>query len=355
MNVVCWNARGLSSPKAFRQLRLLISQSSPDVLFIIESKLCAGSISKYRNAFKFPNGIEVPRVGLSGGLLFLWKSNVNVTILHYGINFIDCYMTLDDSPTCHFSGFYGSPVVSQRPLTWELLKKLRDTAPLLPWLVMGDFNEIISHSDKFGGPLKNEKQIDDFRNTIDFCGLLETQFEGERFTWHNNNVNGINVKERLDYAFVNSCWFENFAAISLQHLDFFQSDHRAIKATVKTRLHSAVQKSKSRFRFEKLWLQEEQCQDIIGKVWSSSNANSADQLSINFASVATQLSSWHRAKFGDLPKRIKITQDKVAALNNSSDTSPSHFDLLKSNESILDELLQQEEDYWKQRSRVSWL
>uniref|UniRef100_A0A803PY48 Reverse transcriptase n=1 Tax=Cannabis sativa TaxID=3483 RepID=A0A803PY48_CANSA len=181
------------------------------------------------------------------------------------------------------------------------------------------------------------------------------QFEGERYTWHNNNVNGINVKERLDYAFVNSYWYESFAAMTLHHLDFYQSDHRALKAKITPRFHSALQKSKSRFRFEKMWLHGEHCTDIIDKVWSSFVANTAAQLSKNLATVSSQLTSWHRAKFGDLPKKIKISQDKVASLNNSTDTSPAHFDLLKSSESILDELLLQEEENWKQRSRVSWL
>ncbi|XP_060959448.1 uncharacterized protein LOC133030655 [Cannabis sativa] len=355
MNIISWNARGLSNPRAFRQLRLLISQKKPDVIFIMETKLSVGSISKFRNAFKFPNGIEVPRIGLSGGLLFLWNSNVNVTIINYGRHFVDCYIALLDGPTCHFSGFYGSPVVAQRKFTWELLKKLKDSAPLLPWLVMGDFNEIISHTDKLGGPIKNDSQIDDFRNTIDASGLQELIFEGERFTWHNNNTCGSNVKERLDYGFINSPWIQVFKVPIISHLDFFQSDHRATMVNAQPLSSIPAQKFKSRFRFERLWLHEDDCSTIIANNWHSSLANPTSQLLQNLADCATNLQSWHRAKFGDLPKKIKISQDKVAALHNSYDTSRSHFEELKSSEHILDELLSQEEEYWQQRSRTSWL
>uniref|UniRef100_A0A803Q084 Reverse transcriptase domain-containing protein n=1 Tax=Cannabis sativa TaxID=3483 RepID=A0A803Q084_CANSA len=162
------------------------------------------------------------------------NSNVNVTIINYGRNFVDCYMARFDGPSCHFSDFYGSPVVAQRKFTWELLKKLKDSAPLMPWLVMGDFNEIISHSDKLGGPLKNDSQIDDFRTTIDASGLHELIFDGERFTWHNNNICGSNVKERLDYGFINSSWMNEFQVPTISHLDFFQSDHRALKSIFST-------------------------------------------------------------------------------------------------------------------------
>uniref|UniRef100_A0A803PC16 Reverse transcriptase domain-containing protein n=1 Tax=Cannabis sativa TaxID=3483 RepID=A0A803PC16_CANSA len=306
MNVVSWNARGLSNPRAFRQVRLLFSQHKPDVIFIMETKLSSGSISKFRNAFNFLNGIEVPRIGLSSGLLFLWKSNVNVTIINYGQNFVDYYLAFDDGFSCHFSGFYGAPVVSQRKFTWELLTKLKDSAPLMP------------------------------------C-------------WHNNNTNGTNVKERLDYGFINSMWFNNFNVPTVSHLDFFQSDHRALLVQINPLLSTCNQKFKSRFRFEKLWLNEDMCSEIIANNWKNATAVPTTQILQNLTACSHQLQAWHMQKFGDLPKKIKISQQKVEALHNSSATTRSHFEELKSSENILDELLAQEEEYWHQRSRVSWL
>uniref|UniRef100_A0A803NU77 Reverse transcriptase domain-containing protein n=1 Tax=Cannabis sativa TaxID=3483 RepID=A0A803NU77_CANSA len=307
------------------------------------------------NALKFPNGIEVPRVGLSGGILFLSKSNVNVSILNYGKNFVDCYLGFVDGPSCHFSGFYGAPCASQRHFTWELLNKLKDTAPLFPWLVMGDFNEILSNHDKLGGPLRDEHQIDAFRTTIDRCGLNELYFSRDRFTWHNKHAQSSNVKERLDFGFINHPWADSFVTPIIDHLVFFGSDHRAILVTISTPVDAPVQKFKSRFRFEKLWLQEEQCLEIITQQWQPAATDPTSRVLNNISNCATQLQQWHRSRFGDLPKKIKISQQKVEALNNKHDTSSSHFEELKSSESILDDLLSQEEEYWKQRSRISWL
>ena len=39
---------------------------------------------------------------------------------------------------------------------------------VLPWLVIGDFNEIIGLSEKEGGSIHPKKQIDDFVSTIDY-------------------------------------------------------------------------------------------------------------------------------------------------------------------------------------------
>ena len=151
MKIVSWNARGLGNPSAFRHLRLLVKQQSPHVLFIMESKLVCNSVSRLCTALHFANGLEVPRVGSSGGLLLFWKDNVDVMLLHFNTNIFDCYVKCNMGPVWHFTAFYGAPDVHSRPHTWKLLERCRDVAPSMPWLVIGDFNEILSNDHKQGG------------------------------------------------------------------------------------------------------------------------------------------------------------------------------------------------------------
>ncbi|XP_060959283.1 uncharacterized protein LOC133030526 [Cannabis sativa] len=274
MNLISWNGRGLASPRALRQLRLLISKHLPDVLFIMESKLNIGAISKFRTKFNFSNGLEVPRVGLSGSLLLLWKADVNVNVLNY------------------------------------------------------DFEAFERHC------------------SVDVLA---------RYTWHNNSVNGTNVKERLDYAFINNTWLPDFGANEVSHLDFLKSDHRALLVSVGSVAGGTHRQYKSRFHFEKIWLNEEEALDIINKHWTNASSDPILQIKNNLSSCSSHLLSWHRTKFGGLQKKIHSTQHKVSTLQNSNLTTFDHFEELKHCEDILDELLAQEEDYWKQRSCINWL
>lgn len=82
------------------------------------------------------------------------------------------------------TGFYGSPVDKLCPSTWTLLKHLRGSDNV-PWLIGGDFNEILHHHEKFGGKPKSDWALLDSRLVVDECGLIDMGFSGDCFTWVN--------------------------------------------------------------------------------------------------------------------------------------------------------------------------
>jgi hypothetical protein len=61
------------------------------------------------------------------------------------------------------------------------------------------------------------------------CDLQDLGFEGDVFTWRNNNheVQGY-VRERLDRALANSVWREKFYTVHVINGDPRHSDHRPI-------------------------------------------------------------------------------------------------------------------------------
>ena len=49
-----------------------------------------------------------------------------------------------------FTGFYGEPNTNEREEAWNMLRMLH-SKPHLPWVCMGDFNEILLSEEKRGG------------------------------------------------------------------------------------------------------------------------------------------------------------------------------------------------------------
>lgn len=77
--------------------------------------------------------------------------------------------------------------MANRQYTCDLLQKLRIVYSG-PWLVMGDFNVILSQDDKEGGGVKSEAQIEAFRNFLGICELQPLDYKVNRFTWIRNTT-----------------------------------------------------------------------------------------------------------------------------------------------------------------------
>lgn len=89
-------------------------------------------------------------VGKSGGLCLLWKNGVNVTIQNYSRRHINAGVVsevggVEWKLTC----FYGNPEVTKRKEAWALLRYLSHLSSI-PWLCIGNFNEIINLSEQRG-------------------------------------------------------------------------------------------------------------------------------------------------------------------------------------------------------------
>lgn len=48
----------------------------------------------------------------------------------------------------------------------------------MPWLVCGDFNEILYSYEKVGGTPREERIMLDFRNVLEECQLMDIGYSG---------------------------------------------------------------------------------------------------------------------------------------------------------------------------------
>jgi hypothetical protein len=190
-----------------------------------------------------------------------------------------------------------------------------------------------------------------FNTTLNQCDLNDLGFYGYKYTWANNQSNQAHIQEHLDRFCANSNWIANFPRYTNKHLLRYTFDHALIMLDFYDYEASKTNFQPKRLkRFEHIWTEDQECNKIITDNWISAQNNIQDKLS----SVLDQLDRWGRLKFGDLSKKIKITQDALNVLKNQIPNEEG-IQKIKEEEKVLDELLSKEEIWWSQRAKVHWL
>ena len=94
------------------------------------------------------NCLFVPSKGQSGGIAMIWTKETSLDITTYSPHHIDAIVTKPETGfKWKVTGFYGHLDTHQRHESWKLLTSLHHQYKL-PWLYLGDFNEIVSMSEK---------------------------------------------------------------------------------------------------------------------------------------------------------------------------------------------------------------
>ena len=125
-------------------------------------------------------GLKFLESNLGGGVALLWWDNVDVDVQTSSPHHIDALIN-QNGVIWHFTGFYGHPETSRRGESWDLMRYLNASFSL-PWLLLGDFNEILHPNKYYGSGSQPYNQIAEFNKAIDDCSLVDLGFSGPKFT-----------------------------------------------------------------------------------------------------------------------------------------------------------------------------
>lgn len=111
---------------------------------------CGSSkIEEIKNILVYDGAFVIENTGHSGGLAFIYKKEGSAHLISKSAHFIDVEVKLENkSPYC-VTRYYGHVNHNHWRFSWQLLRTLV-TQFMLPWWVLGDFNDLLSSSEKRG-------------------------------------------------------------------------------------------------------------------------------------------------------------------------------------------------------------
>ncbi|XP_019167877.1 PREDICTED: uncharacterized protein LOC109163583 [Ipomoea nil] len=264
MILLSWNCQGLGNPTAVRVLADLIRTKRPRVVFLIETFVDRNRMEQVRVKTGYDNVFTVDAVGHRRGLAMLWSNSINLQVTAYCDNFIDTTLSLDvGAPVWRFTGYYGYPDKARRRESWQMLRNLAAQSTM-PWVVMGDYNDLMHQTEKRGRAPHPPWCINGFCDAVADCGLQDLPFTGYQYTWVRSRGAVNMVEEKLDRILVSEDWNTMFDGAEACSLTCTYSDHMPLLLTPVATVNTMRQK---RFLFDNMWLREDRCREVVAQSW----------------------------------------------------------------------------------------
>ncbi|XP_031121072.1 uncharacterized protein LOC116024317 [Ipomoea triloba] len=303
-------------------------------------------LERVRVRLKYDNCFVVNARGRSGGLALLWNAGVSVEVRGYSNHYIDAVVTREDGGTqWRFTGYYGNPDRQRRRDSWDLLR-YSSSLNNLPWVIMGDFNDLLLENEKIGRVPHPGWLLRGFGEVVRESGLSDFAFQGFQYTWEKGRGTDAWVQEKLDRILVSGDWRDMFPGARAWSVEGGCSVHLAL--FLMTDDGRATQ-FRRRPRFENVWVRNPECRRVITDVWSRLDGVGIGNRLTECGRVVW---NWGRRQTQGNLEEVKVCKATMGRLRGLRDGGSvrAFEDCQKRYLS----LFRDESDKWKQRAKEMW-
>jgi len=260
MIIYSWNIRGLNNPLKQHEVVSLMKKHKMDICGLLETKLLPSRVSslhKFRlRHWQYFSNADVAH---TARIVVFWNPNtVQVDLLASSPQAIHISVTCLISQISFMVTFvYGFNTISARRSLWADLRSWNSSHP---WLVLGDFNSLLSFADKHNGEAVSSYEISDFRDCCFDLGLRDVNYTGCHFS----STNGT-VWSKLDRVLINPSWS---SLQRLTHVHFEPPGAFTDHSPAAVRLDPNVQ-GRRNFKFFNMWATHDQFLEVVSSCWSA--------------------------------------------------------------------------------------
>ncbi|WZZ00931.1 hypothetical protein YC2023_073259 [Brassica napus] len=348
MRTLSWNCRGLGSDSTVRRLKEIDRKYLPDIICLSETKQPDDYVRDVGAQLGSVFSVLVPPVGIGGGLVIFFKHHVQLSVISSSANLIDCKVSCNENQF-YLSFVYGHPNQAFRHYTWEQLMRIGINRKREPWFALGDFNEIVSNQEKIGGRVRPEASFHDFGSMMRTCGFTDLQSVGDRFSWAGQRGSHL-VRCCLDRTMATGSWFDLFPVSHTEYLEMGESDHRPMI----TFMSAEREKPRRFFRYDNRMLHKEGFKDTVRRGWCGMGQSQLVRIPLTqrISRCRQHISQWKRLNRNNAEERISSLRNKLDNAVTSTAFSTEERNAIKDD---LNQAYLEEEIYWKQKSRITWL
>ncbi|XP_073020815.1 uncharacterized protein [Primulina eburnea] len=312
MKLACWNVRGFHKPLKQKSAQSIMTTHKLDIFGILESKFDEKALNAMlRLRFRGMNAIHNFQFSIKGRIFVLWNSTtVDLDVICMSDQFIHVRIKCLKTEFCFYTSFvYGLHTICQRRLLWKDLLDIGNNCNI-PWMVLGDFNNVLSPDEKLGGLKVKNYETKDFVDCFNSLDLSDLRHIGCYYTWMSHQV-----CSKLDRVLVNNHWLtSNTFAIAEFMVPGCVSDH-SMSIVV---FRDTEAPKKKPFKFFNMWALSDNFEALVSDAWRYSGGGTAQyRLKQMFKSLKKPLQRMNQQQFSHISSRAFIAKQNLMAMQES--------------------------------------
>ena len=228
MKVLVWNCQGAGSPLTVPQLREANNLLSPNIIFLSETKNRLNYMRRVQKILRFKESVIVEAMDRKEGMALFWNNDIEVREVVTTALTIEALVFYPELQIdWWFISVYMSCDANIRKQQWKVLTARRQLWGD-KWLLAGDFNDILTNEEKWGGNARAERSFKEFNSFIEYNNLVDLGFTGNPWTWSNNWDGEGEIRQRLDRGLSTINWSQYFDKAKCEHVETIGSDHNML-------------------------------------------------------------------------------------------------------------------------------
>ncbi|KAL9236113.1 hypothetical protein vseg_010817 [Gypsophila vaccaria] len=200
---------------------------------------------------------------------------------------------------------------------WNNLKRIA-TSIRGPWAVAGDFNNVLSVTERVGGAV-SQSEIEPFRDCLEVCGLVDIYSTGALFTWNNKQHPETRVYSRIDRFLINKEWCDALPEAAAHFHPEGLYDH----CPCVVHFLPCVNR-KQRFKYFNMWGKSEDFGQVVRSNWRRDlQGYPMFTLTRNLKNLKHALKDLNKRSFSEIEIRTASQEQRVKSLQEDIGKHPS--------------------------------
>lgn len=281
--------------------------------------MTSNAISKSTTkGFCFKKTIITDPVNHSGGIWVCWNYD-NIHVVSHVLSDRCVHLNALYKPTNEHFLVYGAYFPAQnsdKDPFWESMALFYDNITI-PWILLGDFNELLSPNDKLGGNLVSRSQCQRLPSFLTRTNAMDIHCLQQDFSWKSNSHPGL--YHRLDRAVASHSFNVKFPLSIVRYGTFTSADHAPMFFESK----SSFEAPNGLFRFQNSWTLEEGALRIVKKNWNTNIQGTCfHRIRTKLSNIKCELKTWVKDKYTFKTIKLKPNAEKIVDLKEKLMVKP---------------------------------